>query len=117
MKVALLLPGGVDRSGTHRVIPCLLWLIQRLTAAGTDLHVFAVAQEPEPGHWYLHGATVHNAGRPPRRLRLLRQLLREHRRGHFDVLHAVWASPSGVIAAAAKTLTRVRYCSTSPVVT
>ena len=30
MKVAILTPGGVDRSGTERVIPCLLWLIERL---------------------------------------------------------------------------------------
>ena len=45
MKVALLVPGGVDRSGERRVIPCLLWLIERLAAAGDDLHVFAASQE------------------------------------------------------------------------
>ena len=27
MKIAWVLPGGVDRSGDRRVIPCLLWLI------------------------------------------------------------------------------------------
>ena len=32
MRIALITPGGVDRSGTHRVIPCLLWLIERLAA-------------------------------------------------------------------------------------
>ncbi|HEX2092330.1 MAG TPA: glycosyltransferase family 4 protein [Longimicrobiaceae bacterium] len=101
MKVALLVPGGVDRSGTHRVIPCLLWLIERLAAAGHDLHVFAHAQEPEPGSWPLLGATVHNAGRRPRRARMLGQLLREHRRAPFDVLHAVWAAPAGTVAALA----------------
>lgn len=101
MKVALLVPGGVDRGGDRRVVPCLLWLIERLAAAGHDLHVFAAAQEPEPGSWPLLGARVHNAGRRPRRVRMLAQILAEHRRGRFDVLHAVWASPAGVVAAAA----------------
>ncbi|HEX9108421.1 MAG TPA: glycosyltransferase family 4 protein [Longimicrobiales bacterium] len=105
MKVALLVPGGVDRSGTERVIPCLLWQIERLAAAGVELHVFAHAQEPRPGRWPLLGAEVHNAGRRPRRARMLAQLLAEHRRGRFDVLHAVWAAPSGVVAAAAGALT------------
>lgn len=104
MRVALLVPGGVDRSGTHRVIPCLLWLIERLAAAGVELHVFAAAQEAEPGRWTLLGAQVHNAGRRPRRARMLAQLLAEHRRAPFDVLHAVWADPAGVVAAAAGAL-------------
>ncbi len=104
MRVALLLPGGVDRSGTHRVIPCLLWLIERLTAAGVDLQVFAAAQESDPGRWTLLGAQIHNAGRRPRRARMLAQLVAEHRRASFDVLHAIWADPAGVAAAAAGAL-------------
>jgi len=100
VKLALLVPGGVDRGGTHRVIPCILWLIERL-AAGNEVHVFALAQEPEPGRWPLLGAQVHNAGRRPRRGRMLAQLVAEHRRGRFDVLHAFWAAPCGVVAAAA----------------
>ena len=63
MKVALLVPGGVDRGGTHRVIPVLLWLVERLAAMGHEIHVFAHAQEPEPGEWPLLGALVHNARR------------------------------------------------------
>ena len=106
MKVALLVPGGVDRSRTERVIPCLLWQIERLAAAGVELHVFAHAQEPRPGRWPLLGAEVHNAGRRPRRVRMLAQLLTEHARGRFDVLHAIWAAPAGVVAAAAGALTR-----------
>ena len=101
MKVALLLPGGVDRSGTHRVIPVQLWLIERLAAMGHEVHVFALDQEPTPGHWPLLGATVHNAGRAPRRLRMLGQIVAEHRRAPFALLHAFWAVPSGVVAAAA----------------
>lgn len=103
----MLLPGGVDRSGTHRVIPAILWLIERLAAAGDDVHVFALNQEPEPGRWPLLGATVHNAGRRPRRARMLAQLVAEHRRARFDVLHAYWAAPAGMVAAAAGRVLRV----------
>ena len=45
MKVALIVPGGVDRSGEYRVIPVLLALMHRLTPYH-ELHVFALAQEP-----------------------------------------------------------------------
>jgi glycosyltransferase involved in cell wall biosynthesis len=101
VKVALLVPGGVDRSGTHRVVPVLLWLIERLAAMGHELHVFAHAQEPEPGEWPLRGALVHNAGRVPRRLRMLAQIAAEHRHAPFDLLHAFWVSPAGAVAAVA----------------
>ncbi|HET8655240.1 MAG TPA: glycosyltransferase family 4 protein [Longimicrobiaceae bacterium] len=107
MRIALLVPGGVDRSGTHRVIPCLLWQIERLAAAGHDVHVFAHAQEPEPAEWPLLGALVHNAGRRPRRARMLGQIAAEHRRAPFDVLHAVWAAPAGTVAALAGRVLRV----------
>lgn len=97
MKVALLVPGGVDRSGTHRVIPFLLWFIERM-AREVELHVFALKQEPRPGSWPLLGATVHNIGASPRGARLLAAVAAEHRRGRFDVLHAVWATPGAAAA-------------------
>lgn len=98
LKVALLVPGGVDRSMEYRVIPCLLWLIERLAAA-VDLHVFAFRQEPRPARYRLLGAYVHNIGARPRRLRFVAAILREHARHPFDLLHAVWAAPQGVVAA------------------
>jgi glycosyltransferase involved in cell wall biosynthesis len=104
MKIAILTPGGVDRSGTERVIPCLLWLIERLARAGDDVHVIAVRQETREGHWPLLGALVHNAGgvHPiSRGLRTLKLLFEEHKRGRIDIIHALWAVPQGMLAAIA----------------
>jgi glycosyltransferase involved in cell wall biosynthesis len=90
MKLAIVTPGGVDESGTERVIPAFLWLIERL-ARRHDVHVFALAQEPRPRDWKLLGATVHNVGTAgARRLRFHRLFAREHRAGPFDVVHALF---------------------------
>jgi glycosyltransferase involved in cell wall biosynthesis len=88
MKIALVVPGGVDRSGVDRVIPCLLWLIERL-ANRHEVHVFCTSQEPRPGEWSLHGAWVHNIGtaRGTAR-RLLARFAMEHGAAPFDVVHA-----------------------------
>lgn len=106
MKVALIVPGGVGRGGTDRVIPRLLWLIERL-ARDVELHVFAMRQEPRPSTYPLLGATVHNIGARPRRLRAIAAIVAEHRRGRFDVLHAAWAAPQGVVTAMVGRLTGV----------
>ena len=108
MKVALLVPGGVDRSGTHRVIPCLLALIERLVGHGDEVHVFSLHHEPEPGRWTLLGAPVHNAGRRPRSARTVWALFGEHRRAPFDVIHAVcYVNRTAAVGAAASWLTGV----------
>jgi glycosyltransferase involved in cell wall biosynthesis len=98
VKIALVLPGGVDRSGTERVIPCLLWLIERL-ARTDEVHVFALHQEARRGSWQLLGATVHNIGTRPRRAGALAALMAEHRRQPFDVVHGFWAAGPGAVAA------------------
>lgn len=103
MKVAMVVPGGVDRSGTERVIPCLLATVERI-AREHELHVFALTQEPRPATWTLRGATVHNAGTRHPALRALRDLAAEHRRGRFDVLHGVWAGPGLVAGVAGRAL-------------
>lgn len=105
MRLAIVVPGGVDRSGTERVIPALLWLIERL-AARHETHVFALAQEPGPGDWMLRGAAVHNLGLAPRSRWPGEALLAAGRRlarglvahGPFDVLHAFWANNPGFLA-------------------
>jgi glycosyltransferase involved in cell wall biosynthesis len=90
VKLALVTPGGVDESGTERVIPAFLWLIERL-ARRHEVHVFALAQEPRPREWSLLGARVHNVGTVgARRLRFQRTFAREHRAAPFDVVHALF---------------------------
>ena len=90
MRLALVTPGGVDESGTERVIPAFLWLIERL-ARRHDVHVFAFAQEPEPRDWNLLGARVHNVGTVGAwRRRFQRTFAREHRDAPFDLLHALF---------------------------
>jgi glycosyltransferase involved in cell wall biosynthesis len=99
MKIAMALPGGVDRSGRDRVVPMLLWLIERL-ATRHDLHVFVIDYYDEPCTYQLLGATIHDLGRvtaPPglRRLSMGRRLARALRRhGPFDLLHAYWGVPA-----------------------
>jgi glycosyltransferase involved in cell wall biosynthesis len=97
VRVALIVPGGVDRGGEERVIPALLWLIERISRRH-DLHVFALYQEQAPARYELLGATVHVMGRRLSRARTLASLLRLHRRAPFDLLHAFWATPPGVLA-------------------
>jgi hypothetical protein len=45
MRIALVVPGGVDRSGRERVIPILLWLIERLARRHT-VHAFVLRHYP-----------------------------------------------------------------------
>ncbi|MDE2260949.1 MAG: glycosyltransferase family 4 protein [Gammaproteobacteria bacterium] len=100
MKIALVVPGGVDRSGEYRVIPALLALIERLSVRH-EVHVFALHQEPEPGAWDLLGARIHNIGRGATRVRALRAILREHRRSPFGLLQSFFSGSCGLIAVSA----------------
>jgi len=106
MKVALIVPGGVDRSGEYRVIPVLLALMNRLTPHH-ELHVFALAQEPARGDWDLAGAHVHNIGLGRTRSRALMAILREHRVAPFDIVHSIWSGACGLIAVCAARLLRI----------
>ena len=100
MKLALAVPGGVDRSGEFRVIPALLALLQRL-AVHHEVHVFALHQEPAPGAWDLLGARVHNIGRGATRLRAVRAILREHRAAPFSLVQAFFSGACGLVAVSA----------------
>jgi len=113
MKIGLVTPGGFDRSGTERVIPAFLWLVERL-ARQHEVHVYTLYQYPRPEEYRLLGAAIHNVGYPRRpgpgcrgSWHGLRALGREHRRGRFDVLHGLWATESGLLAALAGRTLRV----------
>jgi glycosyltransferase involved in cell wall biosynthesis len=111
MRIALVVPGGVDRSGETRVIPALLALISRL-AGHHDLQVFALHQEPRPGEWHLAGAHIRNigAGRLGKGHTLLRTIgtIRAvHRSMPFDIVHSIWSGWGGLAAAAAGRMLRI----------
>ena len=107
MKIAFVLPGGVDRSGTHNVIPALLWQIERL-AQMHELHIFALYQYSERCSYSLLGATVHNLAWPRGRGALVHAMLRLphlvralHQLGPFDWVHGWWGQPAIFAAACA----------------
>ena len=107
MRVALVVAGGVDRSARDRIIPALLWLIDRL-AARHDMTVYALRYHKQPTEYRLLGATVRDLGSPAgiaRQVLALTTRLRTD--GPFDVLHGYWAMPAGLAAVAAGRLVRV----------
>ncbi|MFZ1869732.1 MAG: glycosyltransferase family 4 protein [Steroidobacteraceae bacterium] len=106
MKLALVVPGGVDRSGERRVIPALLALIERLSARH-EVHVFALRQEVAPDTWMLRGAQVHNIGAGWTRTRAVRAILTEHRASRFDLVQSVFAGACGLVAVCAARLLRL----------
>ncbi|UJJ59479.1 glycosyltransferase family 4 protein [Rhodanobacter denitrificans] len=105
MKLALVVPGGVDRSGEYRVIPALLALIERL-ARSHEVHVFALQQEAAAGRWELAGASIHNIGDGWTRLRAIAAIRAEHRRAPFDRIQAIFSGSCGLVAVAAARLLR-----------
>jgi len=105
VRIALVVPGGVDRTGEFRVIPALLALIARLSQRN-EVDVFALYQEPEPADWHLAGARIHNIGPGRTRPRALRAIWRRYRSNPPDVVQAIWSGPCGQIAVAAGMLLR-----------
>ncbi|HET6632251.1 MAG TPA: glycosyltransferase family 4 protein [Rhodanobacteraceae bacterium] len=103
MKLALVVPGGVDRSGEQRVIPALLALLMRL-AARHEVHVFALRQEARPGRWKLAGAEIHNVGDGWQRLRAIAAIRAEHRRSPFDLVQAIFSGSCGLVAVGSATM-------------
>ena len=106
MKLALIVPGGVDRGGEFRVIPALLALIERLSRIH-EVHVFALWQEPVAGRWQLAGATIHNVGHGWTHLRGICAVRAEHRHAPFCAIHAIFSGPCGLVAAATAKLLRL----------
>lgn len=106
MRIALVVPGGVDRSLEYRVIPALLALISRL-AINNDVQVFALYQEAAAGEWQAAGAHIRNIGSKHTAWRALRAIRAEHHKAPFDVVHSIWSGWGGLIAVASGSLLRI----------
>ena len=104
MRIAWIVPGGVDASGRERVVPSWLWLLTRI-AARHDVVVFVAGTHDLARTYPLAGATVTDLGRPrgPTGVRLFshhRALARSVvATGPFDVVHGFWGVPAGILAA------------------
>ena len=103
MKIALIVPGGVDRSGERRVIPALLSLIERL-ARVHEVHVFSLYQEARAGSWQLRGACIHNVGAGWAVSRGICAVLRMNRAVRFDLVQSLFAGNCGLVAVTAARL-------------
>jgi glycosyltransferase involved in cell wall biosynthesis len=108
VKIAIIVPGGLDRTGDYRVIPALLALIARLSS-GHEIHVFALRQELRPGNWDLAGARIHNIGVGHTIARAISAILLEHRSSPFQLVQAIWSGAPGFVAAVAATFLRLPY--------
>lgn len=105
MKIALIVPGGVDPSGRVRVIPVLLSLIQRL-ARRHQVLVAPLSPAPEPVSYQLGGARIVSLGRLPNRLPGIAFLQRWRRLlaafnswgGKPDIIHALWLGGTSTLA-------------------
>jgi glycosyltransferase involved in cell wall biosynthesis len=112
VRIALVVQGGLDRSGQTRVVPAMIWLVERL-ARRHEVHAFALRHDSRPSVYRLAGATVHDLGGfrdrwGPGVVRVLPALLRELRRaGPFDVVHGHLAAAPGALAVIAGRLLAV----------
>jgi glycosyltransferase involved in cell wall biosynthesis len=113
MRIAIVTPGGFDRTGIEKTIPVFNWIVERL-AASQEVHVFTLYQEPNACVFPLLGATIHNVGRNPGRLSgtrtawgAVRKILRLHRSAPFEVVHGLWAGETGMAAVVAARLLRI----------
>jgi glycosyltransferase involved in cell wall biosynthesis len=103
VRIALVVTGGVDQSGREKVIPSLLWLIERL-ARQHEVFVYVLRYHERPCSYPLLGATVRDLGRPAGVIRQYAALVPALKHdGPFDVVHGYWALPAGLVAAAAGT--------------
>ena len=105
---------GFSADAADWCIPAIRHLVRQL--ARTDaVRVFAIRYPYRAGAYGIDGAAVHALGGAKRRglatlglwQHSLQLLHDEHRRRPFDVLHAFWATESGLLAAIAGRVLRV----------
>jgi len=106
MKIGIVVP-GFSASERDWCIPAHLNLVHRLSERA-EVHVFPLRYPHRRRSYRVHGASVHPQGGAQRRgwrrmpllLRSLAAVRAEHRRGPFDVLHAICVDEPGFVAAA-----------------
>jgi glycosyltransferase involved in cell wall biosynthesis len=103
-RVAIITHGGIDPPGTGIRIPFLVGLIERLQRS-VDLTIFSpdaslpsAPEIPDGVARRVYAGSTRATGSIRRPLSLGYAVLREHRRVPFDLLHGIWALPSGVLA-------------------
>jgi glycosyltransferase involved in cell wall biosynthesis len=107
MRIALVVTGGFDSSGRQHVIPTLLALVERL-ARRHDVFVYVLRYLVQPSTYRLLGATVRDLGRPTGiRQQYGRLIGALNQDGPFDVLHAYWGVPAGLVTTLAGRRLRV----------
>jgi glycosyltransferase involved in cell wall biosynthesis len=108
MRIAYVVPGGVDPPGGARVIPFVHHLVASM-ATRHDVTVVAVGHDPAPGEWVLHGARVVNlpVGRHGKADIARVLATAPGAMGKVDVVHGLWANLPGLAAVAAATRHRV----------
>ena len=98
MRIALVVTGGFDASG-RQVIPTLLAFVERL-ARRHDVFVYVLRYLSQPATYPLVGATIRDLGRPTgTRQQYDRLITALNDDGPFDVLHAYWGLPAGLVTA------------------
>ncbi len=110
LRIAFIVPGGIDRRKKTQLIPTLLSFIERLARRHT-VHVFALSQYSHPTTYRLFGATVHSLAEKEayqreievyglKRWVLWREIMDVARKeGAWDLVHAFWGGTSGWLAA------------------
>jgi glycosyltransferase involved in cell wall biosynthesis len=105
VNLGILIP-GFSANEQDWCIPVYLNLV-RCLAERDSVRVFALRYPPRRDMYRVYGATVHSMGgrsdiagigRLGLWARTLTAIIREHRRTPFDVLHAIWADETGLIA-------------------
>jgi glycosyltransferase involved in cell wall biosynthesis len=111
MRIAYVVPGGVDPPGGERIIPFVHHLV-RTMAERHDVTVVATGHDAAAGEWTLFGVPVVNVpiGRHSKLdiARVLATVPRATRRhGRPDVVHGLWANLPGLAAVSAGRRLRV----------
>src|SRR5262245_19466959 len=97
MRIALVVTGGFDPSGRQHVIPTLLALVERLSRRH-EVFVYVLRYLAQPSTYRMLGGTVRDLGRPSGiRHQYSRLIAALNSDGPFDVLHAYWGVPAGLV--------------------